>query len=220
MSIGTGQLIQITDVCNYFNSKVQQALDTAGYHEGNYPHFSGSASGYTNHIAIPNGQLAAKNIQSLTINPGEMNAAALWNNIRNIAITFNKVRKFNSVWQYRSGSSWYNVTSLGGMAVMNTGFPAVPGGSDSLDGTSARWTRSGGNIDLNPNSSLQTGQNISAAAVIQTIDDCYNQWYNNCFNGNVINYNLYTCHSNCHSSCHSSCHDSCHSSCHSSRGRR
>ena len=214
MAISVQNLITIVDAANYFNQKAQSVLNTASYHSGSYPRFSGSCTAgqrgsnestyLTNPQALPSGQLSSKSVSTLTISSGVITASTLWNSINNIARTFNKVRRFTSNWQHRYDSTWQNKNTVTGRGVFNTSFPSVPGGSDTLNGRSTRWTRSGGNVTLSPSRGTMTAGNIiSAAEYMQTVDNCYNEWYNKCYNNNMLSYTMYTCHANCHSSCHS-----------------
>ena len=218
MAISQQNLITIVDAVNYFNQKAQTVLNQASYHSGYYPRFSGSCTGgrrgdeisganestyLTNPNALPSGQLAAKSIGTLSISSGVIKADTLWNGINNIAKTFNKVRKFSSNWRHRYDSAWQNKGTVTGRGVFNTGFPGVPGGGDAIDGKSTRWTRSGGNVTLSPSKgNMVASQTITAAGYIQTVDNCYNEWYNKCYNSNQLSYTMYTCHANCHSQCY------------------
>lgn len=213
MAISVQNLITIVDAANYFNQKAQSVLNAASYHSGSYPRFSGSCTAgrrgsnestyLTNPQALPSGQLSSKSVSTLTISSGVITASTLWNSINNIARTFNKVRRFTSNWQHRYDSTWQNKNTVTGRGVFDTSFPSVPSGSDTLDGRSTRWTRSGGNVTLSPSHGTMTAGNIiSAAEYMQTVDNCYNEWYNKCYNNNTLSYTMYTCHANCHDSCH------------------
>lgn len=219
MAITLQDLITITDAVNYFNQRAQSVLNQATYYSGNYPKFVGTCTGgrrgepkfgatestyLTNPAAIPDNQLISKTINPLTIENGIITAGTLWNSINTIAKTFNKVRYFSSNWQHRYDSTWQNKDTITGRGVFDTSFPAVPTEEDKIDGKSTRWTRSGSNITLTPDKgSMVAGQTISANGFITTIDNCYKEWYNKCFNSNELTYTMYTCHANCHSVCHS-----------------
>ena len=214
MAITVQNLITITDAVDYFNQRAQSVLNQATYHRGNYPRFSGTVTAgqrgsnestyLTNPQALPSGQLAAKSISSLAISGGIITAGTLWNSINTIAKTFNKVRYFSANWQHRYDSVWQNKGTVTGRGSFDTRFPSVPGGSDTIDGRSTRWTRSGGNVSLSPSAgTMVVGQMITASGFIATINNCYNEWYNKCYNSNSLNYTMYTCHANCHSQCHS-----------------
>lgn len=214
MAVTVQDIIRITDAVNYFNQKAQSVLNYGTYHSGNYPRFAGSCTGgqrgrnestyLTNPNALPSGHLASKSVNSLSISSGVITASTLWNSINNIAKTFNKVRYFSSNWQHRYDGSWQNKGTVTGRGVFNTSFPGVPGGSDAINGKSTRWSRSGGNVTLSPSKgTMNVGNVITASGYIATVTNCYNEWYNKCYNNNQLKYTMYTCHANCHSSCHS-----------------
>ena len=194
MAVASQNVITSADTINYFNNQANTVLNTATYHSGSYPYFSGTAGSTTNPIAIPSGQLAAKSITYLNAQSGTMTASSLWSAINSIARTFNKVRKWSSTWQFNNNGAYGTVQTISGTAVFNTSFPGVPDG----------WGRSGGNVDLWPSAdgTLAAQHVITPASLTNTVANCYNTWYANCINANTISYTLYTCHSSCHSSCY------------------
>ena len=215
MAITERNIVKIADVVDYFNQQSQSILNQATYHSGSYPHFTGTCSGgttgdqgnastyLTDPQALPDGQLAGKSIGTLSIAHGIINAGVVWTAISNIAKTFNKVRRYSSTWQHKQDSTWQNMGTVTGCAVFDTNFPAVPTGTDTTGGKSTRWERSGENVTLDPSAgALAASKLIDASDFVDTVNNCYNEWHNKCFNSNTLNYTMYTCHANCHNQCY------------------
>lgn len=221
MSVTKGQKIQrqtlngIVGAINSFNDSMNSAINNSQWWTNNYPHFSGSVNWGNNTStgnlylqnpqAIPSNQFTAKSIEPLTITNDTISAMDLWNKMREIALTLNRIRYINAQWYHRVNGSRTLVNQFSGRAMINTSFPAVPSGSDNVNGQSQFWTRSGGNVTLNPTKSAgQTaGQTVTASSFNSSVDNCFNEWKNKLFTNNQINYTMYTCHLNCHSNCHS-----------------
>lgn len=156
----------IAGVIDDFNTRVLQAVyNNAQYSADNLPLFSGTVNygvdtvgtvAYTNSPAIEATQLDSGTIPTLTIDDTIITATTLWNAMKNLAQTLNKVRKFNAYWYHRrnlvpsSGQNQtstsqpgaqYLVTQMSGIAIFKSGFPEPTGGQDVYSVPTGWWTK-------------------------------------------------------------------------------
>lgn len=223
MTVTAGQVIRkatsgsVIGCINDFNARVSTPIyNFATYHTGNLPKFAAAANvDYTTTTqttyftnpqqAIETAQFNAKTAPSLTISDTVIKASTLWSSMLSVTRALNKIRYFNANWYHNEYGTRVLKSQISGRAVFNNAFPAVTGGADSANGNPSKfWTREGTtSITLNPaNSGITAGAKITAASFNNTVTNCYNSWYNTCYTGNQLTYNMYTCHLNCHLNCH------------------
>lgn len=214
-------LIAVANITTFVNNIKGYVAGKINYDYNSPPRFTGTSTynpsndnstaytGQSNPLAIPQNNLAKNNIASLSVSKpvkeDQISGYTVYSVLINLVRQMTAVKKFNSTWHNKSGSTTVIVNSVSGTACFAQSLPGITAYSEKTSSNCAGWTR-------NYNSSLETITTGNPFTVNEIVDDtkansffdALKAEWDNLYNSKIMDYHLYTCHYNCHSNCHSS----------------